>query len=243
MPELTDVYFLSDNQYGGIYKPSASTADNVGFCNDYKLVNVYLPKTEYFKYIGNYSFQDCFALTTIADDGTDKLSDLIEEIQTSVFYATFAAGKTLQVRINGLPANLRELGTSAFQRAGDYIVINEIPEGVKLIRGWALSYCPNVNISTFGTNTVGVGLEEISGGALYNCGINVEDIKLLKSIVKLESDRANVASRFGAFDGYAPNLKTFSSVNTAEEIVDQDGLPLGSFVITGIRATTIIEAL
>jgi hypothetical protein len=34
-PEITDVYFLTDNEYVGIYKPSVNMAGNVGFCNDY----------------------------------------------------------------------------------------------------------------------------------------------------------------------------------------------------------------
>lgn len=244
MPNITDVYFLSDNQYAGIYNGSGAGTKN-GFADDRKLKNVYLPKTEYFRYIGNYAFQDCLELISITDDNTDLLCDNIEEIGTHAFSVTNTSDR-LKVAIKGLPSKLINLSSHAFHKAGENIMISELPSGLTHLTEWSLSYCPNINITTFGAGDAQdetfKGLEWIDKGALAYSGDSVEEIRLLKSINKLSTDQPYPNSSWGAFENYAPNLKSFVSVKAASQIVDQYGEPLTSFGDVGIPAVLIAEA-
>ena len=58
-----------------------------------------------------------------------------------------------------------------------------------------------------------------------------------------DKDPDGLASQYAAFDGYAPNLKAFHSVNTASQIVGEDNNPIGSFVVAGIKASLITEGM
>ena len=48
---------------------------------------------------------------------------------------------------------------------------------------------------------------------------------------------------FGAFTGYAPNLISFDSAKTADQIMDLDGNVLKDFVNAGVKATAIIAEM
>lgn len=129
----------------------------------------------------------------------------------------------MKLNLNELPINLKYLGNSAFYKGGENIKITTLPVNLKSITSWAFAHCKNVNISTFGSETPGEGLESIFAGALYSSGHGVKEITLLSSILKLESD--NVASpntHYAAFEGYAPNLESFISTKAAGQIVDQN---------------------
>jgi hypothetical protein len=58
------------------------------------------------------------------------------------------------------------LGTSAFYRGGDGVVLESIPNGLRSIPGWAFALCPNVSVGNFeNVNTVGAD-------AFNTCGQN-----------------------------------------------------------------------
>ena len=230
--EIEDIYFLEDNNYIGIY--------NGGFGVDLseksKLKNCYLPSSRKFVYIGDESFKYCSSLECIDITGNHKLPDSVEFIGRAAFSGNFN-GKHLKVNIKELPSALTTLGNNCFYCGGDNIEITFIPPNVSQIPQWCFAYCPNVNISNFGSENLGTGLQLISTGALYDSGKLVTSIKLLPSITTLAT------GNFGAFAGYAPNLISFESAKTADQIVDLDGNVLKDFVEAGVKATAIIAEM
>ena len=235
--KITDVYFLENNEYYGILDQGfRMTVEN-------QLTNAYLPKTDYFKFIGDEAFSNCYNLINIDIEGNNKLSDKIEFLGDRAFGINGFSFNSMQLNLIGLPANLQYLGQSAFYKGGPNINIEVLPETINVLEDWCLAGCDNVNISIFGTEQPGVGLTTIKNGALNNSGKKVEDILLLSSITTLSAD--NISSpgiNYAAFENYAPNLKSFTSAKAASEILNQEGNPLNSFADVGIPEILITEA-
>lgn len=238
MTKITDVYFLDGNQYKGIYDGGFQmTAEN----KNNALKNVYLPKTDNFKFIWGGSFQNCHNLEHIALDGTDKLSDSIEHIGSYAFGTDNSLGIKSSLHLNELPSSLAVLDSSAFIRSGDNVIITVLPPHLTVLSDWSLSRCAGVNISVFGSENAGEGLTTISAGALYDSGPKVTEIELKQSITTLASEINS--SDYAAFENYAPNLSTFTSAKSASEIKDLKGNLLTTFADAGVPAVTIVEAL
>ena len=244
MKKLESVYFLPDNQYCGSYGTinaygfSCSTNNNNQI--ETTLKNVYLPKTEYFKFIGANTFKNCMNLTNLSDDGTNSLSDNIDYIGDSAFALDFyeVQKKPGKITINELPANLKYLGSNTFYCAGSNITITKLPKGLKTLKSWVFAYCENVNVKVFGSNELGHGLEEIEKAALYKCGSSVNEITLLNSIKKLQgdmdSDGEHLSSEFAAFEGYGirnskNELESVKSTKHYDQISNHEGQALSSF--------------
>lgn len=143
--------------------------------------------------------------------------------------------------LNELPSSLAVLDSSAFIRSGDNVIITVLPPHLTVLSDWSLSRCAGVNISVFGSENAGEGLTTISAGALYDSGPKVTAIELKQSITTLASEINS--SDYAAFENYAPNLSTFTSVKSASEIKDLKGNPLTTFADAGVPAVTIVEAL
>jgi hypothetical protein len=224
MNGITDIYFLGDNQYQGI-------CNNIGFQNSNSLINAYLPKTDYFKYIGSLSFSHCINLQNIDIDGNNKLSDKIEIINDSAF------SWDAKLIINELPLSLKgELGGSSFYNCSN-IIITTLPAGLTKLESWCLANCPKVNISIFGSSVPGEGLITIEQAVLYGSGLQVTEILLLESISVLDSE-----GTYPAFSYYAPNLQSYESKKAAHEIKNLSGQPLSSFAEVGLPEVDAIEA-
>lgn len=58
-----------------------------------------------------------------------------------------------------------------------------------------------------------------------------------------ESKPEGLYAQYAAFDGYAPNLASFYSANTASQIMGDDNAPIESFVVAGIKASLISEGM
>lgn len=143
-PGITHVFFLRHSTH---YTTIGANA----FSNCSNLVEVALPDS--ITEIGNYAFRACTKLKTI------NLGDQITKIGASAF-----AGDSLVsmiVEIDELPANLVDIGSSAFQNAGENIRFTKIPNGVTTLPTYAFSRCFNVKISEFGSETSGKNLTSI----------------------------------------------------------------------------------
>jgi hypothetical protein len=106
---VEDIYFLEDNQYRGIVN-----GGGFAMTENSKLKNVYLPKTEYFTYLGDNAFENCVELINITDDNTNKLNDNIIYIGTYCFgfnslHGSNISKKAMQVNIHGLPMSLKTI--------------------------------------------------------------------------------------------------------------------------------------
>lgn len=160
-----------------------------------KLKNFYIPNNGVFAYIGNNSFKDCFNLENIDISGNNKLPDTVEYIGRMAFGSSIY-GKKMKIHINELPMNLKTIASQSFYFAGDNVYITSLPVGVTTLEGWSLAYCPNINISVFGSEIPGVGLQSILTAALYDCGKSVTTIELKPSITTLAS---NAGGDYAAF--------------------------------------------
>ena len=233
--KITDVYFLEDNQYIAVLENAFASSD---------VENVYLPKTPYFKAIGNGSFQHCHKLKSIDIDGNGKLNDYITELGYYCFSSSNSS--SMQVYINELPSHLTSIGSGAFSassgKMNTNIIITTIPEGVSILPVYCFAHCPNVNISVFGTDTIGVGLKAIGNAALRYCGSSVTNITLLNSIEQIATSNDGNIAKEPAFAYYATNTLTqFTSSKPYGEIVNGLGEPLSSWAETGLPSDKITE--
>ena len=237
MVNVTDIYFMNDNRYVGISSDGfkMSTLEN-------SLKNAFLPKTEYFVAIGDNAFADCIFLEHLNIDPDDNtLNDAITYIGSNAFsYTKVASDVQMSIILSKLPNSLKALGSSAFRKGGPNITIAELPEGLRSLGSWSLSYCPNVNITVFGVDTVGQGLYIIDNAALYNSGTGVEEFTLKNSITTL-AKIINTMFDYGSFGGYAPNATKFIAMKPASEIKDNNGNAFTSYVEAGISADIIEE--
>jgi hypothetical protein len=134
---------------------------------DSKLTNVYLPKTEYFIYLGNYSFANCTNLKKIDMEETNLLNDFITNIGDYCFGIASALNANItktnmQVNVQNLPSNLKYLGAGAFYGGvgigNPNIHIETLPNNLLKLSTYCLRNCPKVNIREFGSNQEGYGL-------------------------------------------------------------------------------------
>jgi hypothetical protein len=179
---------------------------------DSKLSNVYLPKTQYFTYLGNNSFTNCTNLERIDLEEENSLCNFITNIGFYCFGIDSPYSLTkkhMKVAINGLPTSLKTLGDGALygglEGGNPNIIIENLPNGLSKLSTSSLRSCPNANIQIFGSEYPGMGLQTIEGGALHNSGTSIENIIINKSITNLATTTEIGAYGVGAFSGYGPN--------------------------------------
>lgn len=217
---VEDIYFLEDNQYRGIIN-----GGGFAMTENSKLKNVYLPKTEYFTYLGDNAFENCVELINITDDNTNKLNDNIIYIGTYCFgfnslHGSNISKKAMQVNIHGLPVSLKTIRNQAFYSGGEgnrNIIITSLPLGVEELTPYCLAACPSVAIVAFGTNE-GNGLKIIHQAALLNSGENVPGFTLYSSIEALGVNGDQIGIYAAAFTGYAKNATRVTSYKNANQI-------------------------
>lgn len=249
MTKITSVYFLEDNQYIGIKdRGFVMGEENI-------LTNVYLPKTNYFKFIHQYAFANCYQLISIDISGNNKLNDNIVYLGDYCFsrqaqsldieHKIPTAINYMKVAINELPASLTFLGNGSFYPGtggNDNIVISMLPDKLQQLPSWSLAFCKNVNISNFGTRTNG-GLSVIYPGALRGSGQFTQSITIYPSIVSLGAfyDDSATGNLVGAFTGYG-NISRVTTYKKATEITNtSDKTYLDSFYETGIPENAQID--
>jgi hypothetical protein len=147
-----------------------------------------------------------------------------------------------------LPSQLTYIGTGVFSasssKMNNNVHVTYLPEGISVLPVYCFAHCPNVNISIFGTETIGVGLKVIENAALRHCGNSVSSITILNSVEQIAtSDNASTALvKEPAFAYYATNTLTqFTSVKPYSEIVNGKGEPLSSWAETGLPSDKITE--
>ena len=161
--KIPTIYF-ENNGVGGYYTTIQSyafwSADQGKESEARSLLqSIYLPNS--MKKIESYAFIGCTNLRNIELPDTSQSENGLLEIGTYAFNST---GK-IQIDGTGL-SKLTTLGTSAFYRGGDGVVLESIPNGLRSIPGWAFALCPNVSVGNFeNVNTVGAD-------AFNSCGQN-----------------------------------------------------------------------
>lgn len=241
---VEDIYFLTDNQYRGI------THNGFMMNQDSKLTNVYLPKTEHFVYLGNYSFANCTNLKKIDIEETNLLNDFITNIGDYCFGIASALNanitkKQMQVNVQNLPSYLKHLGAGAFYGGlgvgNPNIHIEELPNNLLKLSTYCLRNCPKVNIREFGSNQEGYGLQIINSGALIGAGKDINEIVINKSITNLTTTGETNSYGMGAFSDYGPGASAVINkviyYKKPEEIFNTDSpsIPIGSFADTGLK--------
>ena len=240
--KITDVYFLNDSQLIGLQSNCFKmTKEN-------QLRNVYLPKNETFKFLGDNAFTNCVYLENIDIEKTGILNDNITYIGQYCFGWTDIGGveisvQPMTVHIQKLPSGLKYLKSGAFNSfigtSGNVnITISELPLSLTKLEPWTFGNCPNVNITEFGSNTLGQGLTTIKSAALYKAGSGVETVNIYKSVTHLGTIVG--LESYGAFSGYGDNtLKIMNFYKPYEDYrSEQTQEPLSESVIGSIGINT-----
>lgn len=245
--KITDVYFLDNNQYQGLYGSCFAMSKNNA------LTNVFLPnKTNTFKFLDERAFMNCNNLQSIDIDNNGILNPNIVYIGSHCFgYNSTAGGsslssKSIPVKINGLPKNLIFLSGSAFYNGESNTSVNIriLPEGLKILKAWTFNNCINVNIEDFGNSDSTKGLHTIESGALYNAGSEVGTIYINASITNISS-----TDNFGmaAFTSYARNtlnkIVFYKSIDTIANLNGEYPYTRDTLGLMGITVTNIEEIL
>ena len=119
------------------------------------LKTIILPET--ITTIGSYAFEGCKFLETINLPTVSESTGLLS-------IGSFAFANTGKIRITkGSLNKLEEIGVSAFNKAGPYVEIEEIPNLSK-IASYAFAKCENVAIEDFSNVT------QIDSRAFIECG-------------------------------------------------------------------------